>query len=506
MASSSLLIDGDFSQATEVGAPRYSYPFRQYGDPVSAFFEQDCWQIQATYAAQKLGIQHPTKPGFYLVEESDPTPIIGNLLQFTRVWSMIPQEQTVPSSLFITKPDIPGTFPQVFGDYVVFRPVSSVASYDAYTPQAVTADGGPNSSAATGGTYTITYAGQTTGAIAYNASAGTVQTALNALGKITALGGVTVTGSVSAGFSVVFANPSLLTVNTASLTVSGGSISSSPFGGNANRNFFQVPQIQASGSAFTITGGTFTITILGQTTAAIAYNATAATVAAALNALTNFAAYGFTASVDTGTNSTIYPGSYFLYFTISIKAATLSATSTLLPPAISISVAGDGYGTDQRQTVTFPAGTGSRTMTVPAHGFTTNDTLFVKIGDNYYDGIAPGGFTLPDSDTVLITQAGGQLTDTGLAAQCGKRTISGYSPTATQTRVKYVTDFYLPGVSAGITTIDDIPLPTYQGDPASLLTAIFAGTSTINYQVGALEIWKGPIIQRKITTLNAAKL
>jgi hypothetical protein len=47
---------------------------------------------------------------------------------------------------------------------------------------------------ATGGTYTITYAGQTTSALAYNASAATIDTALEALSNI-GVGDVTVAGT-----------------------------------------------------------------------------------------------------------------------------------------------------------------------------------------------------------------------------------------------------------------------------------------------------------------------
>lgn len=54
----------------------------------------------------------------------------------------------------------------------------------------------------TGGDFTITYAGQTTGAIAFNASAATVQTALEALSNI-APGDVTCTGGDLPGAAVV---------------------------------------------------------------------------------------------------------------------------------------------------------------------------------------------------------------------------------------------------------------------------------------------------------------
>lgn len=80
---------------------------------------------------------------------------------------------------------------------------------------------------ATGGTFTITFSGQTTAAIAYNATAGTIQTALEALSNI-APGDVlvsrdVVTGPITIQFIGTYANTNVaqITVNPASLT--GGS-------------------------------------------------------------------------------------------------------------------------------------------------------------------------------------------------------------------------------------------------------------------------------------------
>ncbi|WP_280393054.1 hypothetical protein [Nocardia wallacei] len=64
--------------------------------------------------------------------------------------------------------------------------------------QTVTVTGGP-----TGGTFTLTYSGQTTSAIAYNASASTVQTAIAALSNVGS-GNVAVTGSNGGPYTVTF--------------------------------------------------------------------------------------------------------------------------------------------------------------------------------------------------------------------------------------------------------------------------------------------------------------
>jgi flagellar hook-associated protein 2 len=84
----------------------------------------------------------------------------------------------------------------------------------------------PNA-AATGGTFTLSFGGQTTSALAYNASVGSIQTALNALSTVSAAGGVTVAGSPlstdpAASMTVTFAtsagNVGMVSINTGSLT------------------------------------------------------------------------------------------------------------------------------------------------------------------------------------------------------------------------------------------------------------------------------------------------
>jgi hypothetical protein len=76
---------------------------------------------------------------------------------------------------------------------------------------------------ATGGTFTLTYAGQTTSALAYNISAANLQTAIAGLSTVGA-GNVSVSGSDGGPFTVTFIGTlgsqdvPLLTANSASLT------------------------------------------------------------------------------------------------------------------------------------------------------------------------------------------------------------------------------------------------------------------------------------------------
>lgn len=83
--------------------------------------------------------------------------------------------------------------------------------------QTVTLTGAP-----TGGTFTLTYSGQTTSAIAYNASAATVDAALEALSNIGA-GDVAVTGSDGGPWTVTFTG-ALAGTNVGSMTGNGSSL------------------------------------------------------------------------------------------------------------------------------------------------------------------------------------------------------------------------------------------------------------------------------------------
>ncbi len=163
---------------------------------------------------------------------------------------------------------------------------------------------------ATSGTYTLTFNGSTTSAIAFDATAATVQAALLALASISAAGKQTVT------------------------------ISGSP------------------------TGGTFKLSYDGQTTSALAYNATATVVQTALRALGTIGGSNVTVSGSAG-------GPYTVLFAgdlATIRPATLAADSTGLTggtPSIAVAVVNAG-GDPAGVSVTGSAG-GPYTVTFQNH-------------------------------------------------------------------------------------------------------------------------------------------
>lgn len=190
--------------------------------------------------------------------------------------------------------------------------------------QRITVTGGP-----TGGSFTLTYSGQTTAAIPYNASPADVQTALEglsniAVGDVYVSGGivnekqtVTVNGSPTGGSFVLTFNGATTTpilwnatasqvkVALQALSTVGGTGCSvqGPAGGpwvvefTGNLAGQNVAAMTGGprGETQTVTlhkgtqGGNFSLSFQGQTTTAIDFNATAATVQTALEALSNIA-------------------------------------------------------------------------------------------------------------------------------------------------------------------------------------------------------------------------
>jgi hypothetical protein len=150
--------------------------------------------------------------------------------------------------------------------------------------------------APTGGTFTLTFSGQTTAAIAYNATAAAVQSALEALSNI-GVAEALVTGNAGGPYTVRFAgtladsDQPLMTASAANLT--GGTaaaVITTLTDGQAGTSEIQTVKLHA-------TAGTFTLSFAGATTGNIAWNASAATVQTALN---NLATIGTGNSVVTG--------------------------------------------------------------------------------------------------------------------------------------------------------------------------------------------------------------
>jgi hypothetical protein len=505
--------DGYYATPIRISRTPREYPFSQNGDITTAVYMATYVVNQGQFTPTARGTVDPETAGFYLLAESKPEIVQGDLATFTRTYSNIPLQQIVPGSMYVTKPSLSGSFPRIIGGSLVIQPDPSVATFKFYSQFTVNSDSGPPAvvNYPTGGTYTLTLGASTTSALAYNASAGTVQTALNALASLTDRSiSVTVSGAYNTptGFQLSTTPYAVGSINVSGLTgttviapnasVAGGTLIGGLF---YTRFMFTALGWPASGDQ--ITGGTFTITMFGQTTAPIAYNASLATATAAIQALSKVGVtavvsshFSYGSGIIGGTG-----GGKLIVLFVDLPNYAFTANAASLTPSGSIANT-DGFGN-----VTFGGVAATvRILNAPSHGLTEADNILITQGGVATE-LLSGKFTVVDANTIQLSSASGAPFFNASAITAIGKLTSTYSGGTVLTRIKRVMDFYLPGVSPGITTIDDVPLPVYQGDADSLLAAIMAGSTSINYEVGDLLQWRdSPILTRTRITLNAATL
>ncbi len=139
-----------------------------------------------------------------------------------------------------------------------------------------------------GGTFTLTFGGQTTGTIAYDAAASVVQASLQALSTI-GLGNVLVTLATPvwrATFAGTLASSDVGMISGDGSSLTGGSTTSVAIAETV-AGVDNVNEVQSLTQSGTVSGGTFTVTFNGETTGAIPWDSTAATVELHMETLDN---------------------------------------------------------------------------------------------------------------------------------------------------------------------------------------------------------------------------
>jgi len=487
-------IDGLFTTPRRISRTPYRYPFWRLGDVTTKDYDA-VYVVQIdSFTPTAKGTEDPENTGHYLIAESQPEIFQGDLAMFRRTYSKIPTTQTEEATIMVTRP-IPGlsAYPGVFGSYRVFQPDTTLQQFDAYLAALVSSDSGATALYPTGGTYTLSFAGDTTGALNYNASSGDLQTALNALTSISNRGGVTVAGTYNStgGFTVSFNSYAAATVDVSSLTAT-------PFATKQILPSFSGYMQLISLRDGSVSGGTFTITMFGQTTAAIAFSANETTwianISAALNALSEITNRGgctvtYYESVKDG-----YGNFERFVFNISFTNPAITGTSSLTPTPSQIAVTSSVI-----TQVVRPQASSQRYLYAPGHGISAGDTLYLKAGTTYYPAIA-GAFTVIDTNNLALT-IDSTLSYAAVSAisEVGRRTKTGYKPGTAPTLCNLVTRFSLSAITPD----------AYQGDDATFLQAIFSGSTAINYRVGDSFRWpsaESPIRALTTTQLSSANL
>lgn len=144
-------------------------------------------------------------------------------------------------------------------------------------------------------------------------------------------------------------------------------------------------------------------------------------------------------------------------------------------------------------------------ITATAHGLAGTETIIVA-GVNGFTGrygiVAPAGYSVIDANTIDIL--GYNL---GTVATSIAEYHRDYSPGPDRVRAKNTKSFYLPGVTLGIATAEDIPIPSPLINDADFLAAVIATTSGfLTYDAQALDFYKGPIYQQEVVAIDMSNV
>lgn len=207
-------VDGVQSEPQEIGSPQIIHPFADEGN-------YDAVQIVREYRVHRDFYQSPNPDEF--VRDADfpwailcvqrIVGIVAGVVTFQRVFANIPPMLTTWGSKVFEKP--------AFGESWRGRRIYTLDSETQIIADSELPITGDTQGQVTGGTFTLTALSQTTGSLAYNATAAQVEAALNGLSNVAAAGGVTVSGSQLSGYTVApkFSSTSFSVVaNAGSLT------------------------------------------------------------------------------------------------------------------------------------------------------------------------------------------------------------------------------------------------------------------------------------------------
>lgn len=149
---------------------------------------------------------------------------------------------------------------------------------------------------------------------------------------------------------------------------------------------------------------------------------------------------------------------------------------------------------------------GNTRVTATAHGIAGTETLLTTGSDNsstQYAILAPANYSVVDANTIDIL---------GVNWNANVITVSkylrDYASGTDRVGTRLTQKFYLPGVTSGITTAADIPLPALLANDAALIAAVIASaTGYQTYDASALGRWRDwPIYTQTLEEINMADL
>lgn len=146
---------------------------------------------------------------------------------------------------------------------------------------------------------------------------------------------------------------------------------------------------------------------------------------------------------------------------------------------------------------------GNTTLNWTGHGLLGTERIMVyaPTGTDSYWIFSSGQYTIVNANTLTLTGF-----NFGTTATLAGKYLRAYTAGLDRVGAKLVTQFYLPGVTAGITTPQDIPIPSPLLNSAQFLAAVVANvTGYVTYDAKELSQWReSPIYQLGTVQINMA--
>lgn len=248
----------------------------------------------------------------------------------------------------------------------------------------------------------------------------------------------------------------------------------------------------ATSYSLLVTGGSFRISMSGFYTPVLNWNATSAEIYTAFTGLSPSvplinALNSFGGSVSGGTLSYGFNNATPHYGQITGDFTGLFPATT---PSYSYS-AGGGGGSTQSTTLA-PSVV---KLTATGHSLSSGQSCY--LGASSFTLVTPQSVDGPNALQIAAGSVGAAL----------RRYVRDYTEGSAWVRVRRKHDYYLPGVTAGITTPADIPVPIVRSDDSAFLLAIFAGGSGyVNWEASDLSRYRGNIYEQTITDLRVSDI
>jgi hypothetical protein len=242
------------------------------------------------------------------------------------------------------------------------------------------------------------------------------------------------------------------------------------------------------------TAGTFTLTFGANTTAALNWNDSGATIATAVNGLASMSGKVVTVS---NLLNTVTGGSLLIQFTTgqTLTAITMNSSLTLTAanqPTTQIS-------SNVQQDILM-----ADNVTITAHGLDTSKSLAIVKFNGDQMIIAPTAYWGSVDANTIWTSAFGVSNPQAYVATFKQTYFPGRSVLV---RTRLTEDFFLPGVSAGIATPSDITVTMGLQNPTDFINALLTLTGWQTYETEGPAFWlNGPIYRRAYTAIKLEDL